>query len=222
MYKLSVLVSGLFYLIIVTNGVCAQPFTAKCVGVTDGDTITVLTSDRQQIKIRLHGIDCPEGGQAFGKKAKKFTSQLVFGRVVDVKPVTKDRYGRTVAHVFFDGKNLSHQIVAAGYGWHYVKYSSDYKLTHLENKARKAKIGLWKDSHSVAPWEWRKQQREGKPNKSVLVKEGAGFVYHGNVKSRKFHQPKCRHYNCKNCVVVFSSREEAIASGFGPCGNCNP
>jgi len=33
-------------------------FTAKVVGITDGDTITVLR-DAQKIRIRLHGIDCP-------------------------------------------------------------------------------------------------------------------------------------------------------------------
>jgi len=222
MYRLPAFISMFFCLIIVSTGVYAQPFTAKCVGVTDGDTITVLTSDKKQIKIRLYGIDCPEGGQAFGKKAKRFTSQLVFGKTVKIKPVTKDRYGRTVAHVFVDGKSLSHEIVAAGYGWHYVKYSSDYRLTHLENKARQARLGLWEDAQPVAPWDWRKQQRERKqykPNQSAM---GAGIAYHGNVKSRKFHHPRCRHYNCKNCVVDFSSREEAISSGFEPCGTCRP
>lgn len=34
--------------------------------------------------------------------------------------------------------------------------------------------------------------------------------------------PSCRHYNCKNCVQVFNSREEAINSGYRPCGNCKP
>jgi endonuclease YncB( thermonuclease family) len=106
----------LIFISIAAGAANAQTFTAKCIGVSDGDTITVLTSDRQQVKIRLHGIDCPEGGQAFGRKAKGFTSQLVFGKTVDVKPVTNDRYGRTVAHVFVDDKSVSHEIVAAGYG----------------------------------------------------------------------------------------------------------
>lgn len=39
-------------------------FSGKVIGVTDGDTITVL-HDRTPVKIRLHGIDCPESGQDF-------------------------------------------------------------------------------------------------------------------------------------------------------------
>ena len=59
----------------------APAFQATVVGVADGDTITVLR-DRQQIRIRLDGIDCPEGGQAFSNRAKQFTSALVFSRQV--------------------------------------------------------------------------------------------------------------------------------------------
>lgn len=39
-------------------------FSGKVIGVTDGDTITVL-HDRTPVKIRLHGIDCPENGQEY-------------------------------------------------------------------------------------------------------------------------------------------------------------
>jgi len=57
----------------------AGTFTGKVVGVTDGDTISVMRSGRA-VKVRLHGIDCPEGGQDFGRRAKQFTSGLVFGK----------------------------------------------------------------------------------------------------------------------------------------------
>ena len=55
----------------------------KVVGVADGDTITVL-ENRTQHRIRLYGIDAPEGGQDFGNRAKKFVSDLVFGKQVRV------------------------------------------------------------------------------------------------------------------------------------------
>ena len=140
---------------------------------------------------------------------------MVFGKVVTVKPVTKDRYGRTVAHIFIEDRSLSHEIVAAGFGWHYVKYSNDYELTHLENRARAAGLGLWRDPHPLAPWDWRKQQRARTHYQSTIASAGSGsIVYHGNVKSHKFHHPRCRHYNCKNCVVEFSSRAEALAQGI--------
>jgi endonuclease YncB( thermonuclease family) len=70
----------------------------KVVGVTDGDSITVLHDGRQE-QIRLWGIDCPEKRRDFRTKAKQLTSTLVFSNVVEIEPVTKDRYGRTVAFV---------------------------------------------------------------------------------------------------------------------------
>jgi len=47
-------------------------------------------------------------------------------------------------------------------------------------------------------------------------------VYHGNVRSHKFHRPGCRYYNCKNCTARFTSRQEAIKAGYVPCKVCKP
>ena len=52
----------------------AFEFTGKVVGVTDGDTITVLYQGNKQYKVRLQHIDCPEVGQPFATKAKKNVS----------------------------------------------------------------------------------------------------------------------------------------------------
>jgi len=71
-------------------------WSGKVVSVIDGDSITVLHDPRAE-QIRLYGIDCPEKGQDFGNRAKQLTSALVYGKVVEVEPVTSDRYGRTVA-----------------------------------------------------------------------------------------------------------------------------
>ena len=74
------------------------PWSGKCVGIADGDTIRVMHRGKAE-RIRLYGIDCPERGQDFSTRARKFTSDMVFGKVVDVEPVESDRYGRTVAWV---------------------------------------------------------------------------------------------------------------------------
>jgi endonuclease YncB( thermonuclease family) len=76
----------------------AAAWTGKVVGVADGGTITVL-HNWQPEKVRLWGIDCPEKNQNFGTKAKHITSTLVFAKMVEVDPVTTDRYRRTVAFV---------------------------------------------------------------------------------------------------------------------------
>ena len=73
---------------------CAQTSlscaNAKVVGVTDGDSVTVLCFKQKETVVRLYGIDCPERGQPFGKKAKQFTSDLIGGKTVDVVEKTKD------------------------------------------------------------------------------------------------------------------------------------
>ena len=122
----------------------AEEFSGKVVGVSDGDTITVLRN-RTPIKVRLHGIDCPEIGQDFGSRAKAFTSELVFGQVVKVVPWDTDRYGRTVADVILvDGRILNHELVRGCLAWRYRKYAPDIgTLAELEAAARDAKRGLW-------------------------------------------------------------------------------
>ena len=133
-------------------------WTGEVVKIADGDTITVLHG-KAPVKIRLYGIDCPERGQAFGTKAKQFTAGMVFRKQVRIEPVDRDRYGRTVAWVYVNGKNLCEELVRAGLAWHYKKYSSDQSLADLEISARRNRVGLWSDPHAMPPWEYRRRKR---------------------------------------------------------------
>ena len=91
----------------------------QVVGVTDGDTITVLDGQRTQHKVRLAGIDAPEKAQAFGQRSKEHLSSLVFGRQVKVETEKQDRYGRTVGKVLVEGRDANLAMVVAGLAWHY-------------------------------------------------------------------------------------------------------
>ncbi len=149
-----------FSLALITSQTLAADFTGRVVGVADGDTITVLHNGKGE-RIRLHGIDCPEKRQAFGRKAKQFTSTLVFGNTVTVQVMDRDRYGRTVGVVLLpDGRSLNHELVRAGLGWWYWRYTPDDEtLAQLERDARGAKRGLWVDPHAVPPWNWRVRRK---------------------------------------------------------------
>ncbi len=137
----------------------SETFTGKVVGVSDGDTISVMREGKA-VKVRLHGIDCPEKKQPYGTKAKRFTSDMAFGKEVTIWGKTKDRYGRIVGEVILpDGKNLNREIVDAGLAWWYQKYApNDWILKALEAGARAKKRGLWMDKNPIPPWEWRKNQ----------------------------------------------------------------
>ncbi len=142
---------------------CGQGETYKCVGVTDGDTVRVLAG-RRMLKVRLFGIDCPERGQDFGRKAKQFTSSLVFGKQVRLQSQGKDRYDRTIAWVWVDDVCVNKELVRNGLAWWYRKYAPhEWELSTLEAKARKARIGLWSMPKPIPPWEYRKSQRHKKP-----------------------------------------------------------
>ena len=112
-------------------------------GVSDGNTVTVLHNGKGE-RIRLHGIDYPVKRQAFGKRAKQFTSNLVFAKTVTVQVLDRDRYGRTVGVVLLpDGRSLNHELVRAGLAWMYRRYTNDQSLTDLEQEARVARRRLF-------------------------------------------------------------------------------
>ena len=87
-------------------------FSGVVVGVSDGDTIRVLAAGRE-VKIRLNGVDAPESRQAFGARAKQFTSALVFGKLVRVEVKDRDRYGRLVADVWFGRWSVNQELIRA-------------------------------------------------------------------------------------------------------------
>ena len=136
----------------------AADFTGPVVSVLDGDTIEVL-HDHHTERIRLSGIDCPEKGQAYGKRAKQAASELVFGKEVTLQTHGHDKYKRTLADVILpDGTNLNQELVKQGWCWWYRKYApGNTVLEGLEKEAREARKGLWADPQPVPPWEWRKR-----------------------------------------------------------------
>ncbi|MDD2332092.1 MAG: thermonuclease family protein [Candidatus Cloacimonetes bacterium] len=135
----------------------ANIITGKVTAVQDGDTIDIL-SGQTRYRIRLDGIDCPEKKQAYGEVARKFTSERCFGKVVRADIKGKDVYGRHLAVVFYDkAKNLNRELLRQGLAWHYKAYNKDKQLSKLESKARKEKLGLWKEIDPQQPWVYRKK-----------------------------------------------------------------
>lgn len=137
-------------------------WTGKVVGVTDGDTITVLRDGHDQIKIRLYGIDAPESGQPFGKAAKQSLASKVYGQSVEVEVMDKDRYGRTVARIFVEGDDVNAAQLRSGHAWLYRQYCKDWvcgEWARLEAEARSSEAGLWADNDPTPPWQWRRDEK---------------------------------------------------------------
>jgi micrococcal nuclease len=133
----------------------------KVVSITDGDTFKLLTQDSTLYRIRLANIDCPERKQPFSKRAKQFTSDAIFGKMVTVEKLSADRNSRIIGIVHYnDTLVLNEELLKAGFAWHYRKYSKDEYLQILEDKARVNKVGLWVDPHAIEPWKWRIKRRK--------------------------------------------------------------
>lgn len=134
-----------------------QNIEGRVVGIIDGDTLTLLTQENRQIKVRLSEIDAPESSQPYGDKAKKALSDLVFGKEVKVVNEGIDKYGRTIGRIYVGDMDVSAAMVSQGAAWVYRKYSRDLKLLNLESFAKNSGQGIWKlpEDQRVPPWEWR-------------------------------------------------------------------
>lgn len=134
----------------------AFAWSGKVVNVHDGDTVTVLTPNNAQVKIRLAALDAPELKQAFGARSKQSLADMVYGKNVEVSGSRKDRYGRTLAKLWLDGVDINLAQIERGLAWHYLRYDKNRAYTKAENDARAAQVGLWADANPVAPWVYRR------------------------------------------------------------------
>ena len=144
-----------------TSTALAEEFTGKVVSVSQGDILTLLHKGKPE-RVRLHGIDCPERRQAFGKEAKRFTSSFIYGKTVVVRVVGLDHSGLVIGEVSLsDGRVLNQELLKAGLAWWDRTASDAPSLGDLEAEAREAKRGLWDDPNPIPPWKWRIAKRVG-------------------------------------------------------------
>ena len=154
-------ITAMALLICLAQAANSDQLIGKVVGISDGDTITVLTEQNKNIKIRLAEIDAPEKEQPWGQNSKQALFDLVFSMNVIVDSVGVDRYGRTLGTVFLEQININKQMVEQGNAWAHEKYVRDQDYFALQNSAHTQKMGLWslKEDQTVAPWLWRKKQK---------------------------------------------------------------
>ena len=132
--------------------------TGKVIKVADGDTFTILTDQKEQIRIRLYGIDAPERKQDFGTKSRNFVDELVYNKVVKVENRGIDRYKKVLGVVWIDNANLNELLLKNGLAWHYHYFYKSKRYAELEQQARKNRINIWSLKNPIAPWEFRKQK----------------------------------------------------------------
>ncbi len=136
-----------------------KTLTGTVVRVADGDTFTLLVDGNRQVRVRLHGIDCPERGQPYSRVATGHLRTLLAKGNIRVTEMDTDRYGRTIGIVYASGVNVNESLLANGLAWHSSAFDRNPVWVELEALAREQRLGLWAERNPVAPWDWRKTRR---------------------------------------------------------------
>jgi endonuclease YncB( thermonuclease family) len=147
----------LFLLPLVATGY-SQTYKGKIIKVVDGDTYFFQTGIKT-LKVRMFGIDAPEGNQPFGEASRGFISKYIN---TDATLVShgRDQYKRILGTLFVEGKDINLLSVKEGYAWNYKKHLDDKQYALAQENARKNKLGLWGLSNPIAPWTWRYDERQ--------------------------------------------------------------
>jgi micrococcal nuclease len=128
--------------------------------------VVVLEADKTTQRVRLAGIDTPERGQPYGKRAKQALLERVGGETVTVEWNKRDRYRRIIGKLVLEGKDVNLSMVEDGLAWWYRKYAGEQSeidrglCEAAEARARSERVGLWRDPQPVPPWDWRRRKRE--------------------------------------------------------------
>lgn len=221
---------GILSIIIVTlllqsiSAAQIRSFYGRVVGVSDGDTLTVIDREYREHKIRLIGIDAPEAGQDFGQASRKNLAGMVFGREVLVLKMATDKYDRALAKVIVDETDVNSQQVRDGMAWFYRAFERDIPpperqlLDNLERDARAERRGLWQYRNPTPPWEFRERKRG--ENAPQAVPSGVRII--GNRNSGIYHRSDCPDFNrvSERNRVPFRTEDEAKNAGYRKARNC--
>lgn len=226
--------------LVITGAEFAEPTSApenvllgEVVGITDGDTFT-LRAPGETHKVRLNGIDAPEKGQAFGTSARQALAKQLFRKRITVHWNERDRYGRILGDVYLDDKWhtwVNESLVVKGWAWHFTRYSDDKRLAEAEQKARRSKVGLWRDAQPVAPWTYRATEEARRKDRRVatatttlpiaavgVTAANPGELVYVTNTGKKYHRAGCRFLDQSKRALSLDN----AAAGYEPCKVCRP
>jgi micrococcal nuclease len=196
-YKLIILA-----LLFITSGIFYYNLTGPSLGteaiqvtrIIDGDTLEAASGQR----IRLIGINTPESSMPFYEEAKDLLRDLVENKSVEIESHGTERYGRTLAYIFFDGKNINEEILRNGFAtlYYYDKDNHYSKLKQAEEFARLNKKGLWAESPNSECLELIELKVE-EPEKlilknncniklNIIFKDDATHIYKETINSNSY------------------------------------
>ncbi|WP_395775030.1 thermonuclease family protein [Agrobacterium pusense] len=126
--------------------------------VIDGDT---LSKGKQ--RFRLLGIDAPElaqtclrGGESWpcGEEARRVLQRLAAPADFSCSGSSRDRYGRLLVYCSAGGRDVSSDMVSAGF----AVASGYFQFSSEQEAARRQALGIWAGEFEK-PSQWRRDHR---------------------------------------------------------------
>lgn len=214
----------------------AAALTGVITKVADGDTVTIQADGKTE-KVRLIGIDAPESAQRpWGPKATEFTKKLALGKNarIEMDVTARDKYGRLLGYLYVGDTFVNLELVRQGYAQVYTyppNVAHTEKFVAAQREAREKGLNIWHATNGLmeSPSDFRKggqskqiredvQHLKESKSKAKPKPETKAQMVSINNKSRKYHIPSCRYFDCGNCVTV--PLAEAQAMGGVPCKVC--
>jgi len=157
------------------SGLPAHAAPATVVSVGDGDTLRVRQNGKT-LTVRLACIDAPESSQKpHGAQASQALKALVpIGSGVDLRIQTTDRYGRSIAEISRQGRNINQDLVAAFVYWQYIKGCDRQTYGRLETEARLDRQGVWSTGGGITrPWDYRRERHNSNTTRGSSLADQA-------------------------------------------------
>lgn len=216
-----------------------EVLSGEVVAIADGDTFTLLDSNKKQFKIRIQGIDAPEVGQDYSQESKQYLASLIFRKAVRIEYRKRDKYGRIVGKVYLGEQDIGQQMLSRGLAWFYRQYANEMSqsdqeaYSNQEESARTVKNGLWALAEPTPPWEYRHPSTAPTPAPSVIAtpaptpvplrpQSTQNCIVIGNRNSGIYHVPGCASYSkvAPHNREYFCTEAEAERAGYRKARNC--
>jgi len=123
--------------------------------INDGDTVTLLDTAGQRVRVRLVGIDAPELDQPMGRESRAALAAKLTGDIVRVEGDARDQHGRLLGTLRLADRDLNREMVAEGWAWAFTGFAENDDLIAAESAARRGRRGLWADPQPQPPRQWR-------------------------------------------------------------------
>ncbi|QIB67175.1 thermonuclease family protein [Kineobactrum salinum] len=137
------------------------PYTARVIGVLDGDTVEISLPDGGTERVRLFGIDTAESSQPGGDAAGAALKAMILGKNVAIHSYGKERHGRNLARILLGGKDINAEMLRTGHAWYTHTYADEMPAglrtiyAEAANRVKGENKGVWADEYAINPQDWR-------------------------------------------------------------------